>query len=115
MNCKDCYHYDMCGFECCNDDALTFCKYFKDKSRIVELPCKMGDEAYYISIKRYSPLSYKLVKAKVIDFYISENGIYAVELKTSESNFTFTLNICKVYFDKSKAESKLMELNNGTT
>lgn len=111
MICKDCYHYDVCGFEGRDDDALTFCKDLKDKSRIVELPCKMGDEAYYISIKRYSPLSYKLVKAKVIDFYISENGIYAVELKKSESNFTFTLNICKVYFDKSKAEAKLKELN----
>lgn len=115
MTCKDCYHSDMCGFEWCDDDALTFCKDFKDKSRIVELPCKMGDEAYYISIKRYSPLSYKLVKAKVTDFYINENGIYAVELKTLESNFTFTLNICKVYFDKSKAEARLKELNNGTT
>lgn len=112
MTCKDCYHSDMCGFECCDDDALTFCKDFKDKSRIVELPCKMGDEAYYISIKRYSPLSYKLVKVKVIDFYINENGIYAVEIKTLESNFTFTLNICKVYFDKSKAEARLKELNN---
>lgn len=112
MTCKDCYHSDMCGFEWCDDDALTFCKDFKDKSRIVELPCKMGDEAYYISIKRYSPLSYKLVKAKVIDFYINENGIYAVELKTLESKFTFTLNICKVYFDKSKAEARLKELNN---
>lgn len=19
MICKDCYHYDMCGFECCDD------------------------------------------------------------------------------------------------
>lgn len=115
MTCKDCYHYNMCGFECCDDDALTFCKCFKDKSLIVELPCKMGDEAFYISIKRYSPLSCKIVKAKVTDFYINENGIYAVELKTLESNFTFTLNIYKVFFDKSKAESKLMELNNGTT
>ena len=112
MTCKDCYHYDVC---CELMKQLHWrpelCNSFKDKSRIVELPCKMGDEAYYISIKRYSPLSYKLVKAKVIDFYISENGIYAVELKTSESNFTFTLNICKVYFDKSKAEARLKEFN----
>ena len=87
------------------------CNSFKDKSRIVELPCNIGDEAYYISIKRYSPLSYKLVKVKVTDFYINKNDIYAVEIKTLESNFTFTLNICKVYFDKSKAEEKLKEFN----
>lgn len=114
MTCKDCIHYDVCNMYDGSYISVHLdhtCEHFKDKSLIVELPCKMGDAAYYISIKRYSPLSYKLVKAKVIDFYISENGIYAVELKTSESNFTFTLNICKVYFDKSKAEAKLKELN----
>jgi hypothetical protein len=39
MICKNCYHSDICGFEGCYDDALTFCKEFKDKSRIIELPC----------------------------------------------------------------------------
>lgn len=115
MTCKDCYHYDMCGFEECDDDALTFCQDFKDKSRIIELPCKVGDEAYYISIKRFSPLSYNLLKAKVIDFSINRNGIYAVDLKTLKSDYTFTLDIRKVYFDKSEAEAKLKEFNNGTT
>lgn len=83
--------------------------------RLVELPCNVEDEAYYISVKRYSPLSYKLLKAKVIDLSINRNGIYAVELKTIKSDFTFTLDIRKVYFDKSKAEAKLKELNNETT
>lgn len=122
MICKDCYHYGVCskedgttnyyGKEDACADVEKRCQYFKDKSRIVELPCNIGDEAYYVSIKRYSPLSYKLVKVKVTDFYINnKNGIYAVEIKTLKSNFTFTLNICKVYFDKSKAEEKLKELN----
>ncbi len=115
MICKDCYHYGVCKFYNKNlpeeyDPIEWQCDNFKDKSLIVEFPCKIGDEVYYISVKRYSPLSYKLVKAKVIDFYISENGIYAAELKTSESKFTFILNICKVYFDKSKAEARLKEL-----
>lgn len=46
MTCKDCYHYDMCGYERCDDDALTFCKDFKNKSLIVELPCKVGKFVY---------------------------------------------------------------------
>lgn len=46
MMCKDCYHYDMCGYEWCDDNALTFCKDFKDKSLIVELPCKVGRFVY---------------------------------------------------------------------
>lgn len=76
--------------------------------RLIELPCKVGDEAYYISGK--SHLSYKILKAKVIDLSINRNGIYAVELKTIKSDYTFTLDIRKVYFDKSKAEAKLKEM-----
>lgn len=127
MICKDCYHCDVChlrislnmDYDEVKDKPITEmekrCEYFKDKSRIIELPCKVGDEAYYISIKRYSPLSYKLLKAKVINFNINRNGIYVVELKTLKSDYTFTLDIRKAYFDKSEAEAKLKELNNGTT
>lgn len=43
MTCKNCYHYDMCGFEECDDDALTFCQDFKDKSQVIELPMKTTD------------------------------------------------------------------------
>lgn len=117
MTCKDCYHYDACKFYNKNlpeeyDPIEWQCDNFKDKSRIVELPCKIWDEAYYISVKGYFPLLYKLVKVKVIGFSINRSGIYDVELKTLKSDFTFTLDICKVYFDKSKAEEKLKELNN---
>ena len=50
-SCKDCVHYDVCY-------ELTYhepdgeiagregCKHFKDKSRFVELPCKVGDWLY---------------------------------------------------------------------
>ena len=55
MTCKDCIHYDVC-YE--NRDGMdiyalmqskeveTFCNHFKDKSRYIELPCKVGDTAY---------------------------------------------------------------------
>lgn len=117
MTCKDCIHYDICHNNFKNIDLneeMTdehCCVYFKDKSRFVELPCKVGDEVYYISIKRYSHLSYSILKAKVIYFCFNRNEIYAVKLKTLNSNFIITLPICKVYFDKSKAETKLKELN----
>lgn len=127
MTCKDCYHCEACenrfaGLkQICVDEPVKHlelnpavekcCENFKDKSLIIELPCKVGDEAYYIS-KRFSPLSYNILKAKVIDFSINRNGIYAVELKTLKSDYTFTLDICNVYFDKSEAEAKLKELKN---
>lgn len=117
MTCKDCYHYEACKFNNKNlpeeyDPIEWQCDNFKDKSRIIELPCKIGDEAYYISIKRYLPSLYRLLKAKVIDFYINKNGAYTVKLETLKSDYTFTLDIHNVYFDKSKAEEKLKELNN---
>lgn len=109
--CKnECYNYKLCKAlgNVPNDlEVFESCNFAISKSRIIELPCKVGDEIYYIS---YSPLSYELLKAKVIDFCINRNGIYAVELKTIKSDYIFTLDIRKVYFDKSKAEAKLKEM-----
>lgn len=49
MTCKDCYHCSVCcGYdeEKANREypSAEKCRDFKDKSRIVELPCKIGDE-----------------------------------------------------------------------
>lgn len=52
MTCKDCYHFDVCNLilknalSCDNNDCSQECPLFKDKSRIVELPCKVGDTLY---------------------------------------------------------------------
>lgn len=50
MNCKDCYHCKACEEMCdniLNWEEEEICDRFKDKSRIVELPCKVGDRAYF--------------------------------------------------------------------
>lgn len=44
-NCENCYHYHMCDLQNRLEDYQE-CKYFKDKSLIVELPCKVGDVVY---------------------------------------------------------------------
>lgn len=46
--CENCYHYDVCGF---NEykDFNEICSFFKDKSFIVELPCKVGDTLYILN------------------------------------------------------------------
>lgn len=48
MICKDCLH---CGI--CNKKSLELknCLEFKDRSKFVELPCKVGDTMYYIASK----------------------------------------------------------------
>lgn len=63
MTCKDCIHYEACKttasyFGCSTNNSHTFATYelrqeiekdcadFKDKSRFIELPCKVGDTVY---------------------------------------------------------------------
>ena len=50
MTCKDCYHYDVC---CELMKQLHWkpepCNSFKDKSRIIELRCKVGDKIYVLN------------------------------------------------------------------
>lgn len=48
MTCKDCIHYDICEKFYTDEDmrVLTYCSDFKDKSKYIELPCKVGDTVY---------------------------------------------------------------------
>ena len=66
MTCKECYHYDACGgysptdldkdvWDLCAKgksdeipDIEDRCSEFKDKSLIIELPCKVGDTVYFL-------------------------------------------------------------------
>lgn len=53
MTCKDCIHFDRCKglyrFERLQRAVSKGCPYFKDRSRFVELPCKVGDTVYYFN------------------------------------------------------------------
>lgn len=54
MTCKDCIHYELCeirGYtynENLDESVDIICGDFKDKSRYIELPCKVGDTVYVI-------------------------------------------------------------------
>lgn len=44
-SCKDCLSYEVCK----NRDVfgdMPICEHFKDRTRFVELPCKVGSEVY---------------------------------------------------------------------
>lgn len=43
MTCKDCVHYKPCFYA-----NIDNCGMFKDKSKFIELPCKVGDTVYII-------------------------------------------------------------------
>lgn len=49
MKCKDCYHFDVCNtilknaLSCDVNDCSQECQLYKDKSKIIELPCKIDN------------------------------------------------------------------------
>ena len=43
MTCKDCVHYKPCFYA-----NIDNCGMFKDKSKFIELPCKVGDKVWFI-------------------------------------------------------------------
>lgn len=69
-SCNDCIHYEACVFYCENYNISMYgaspekCHMFKDKSRIVELPCKVGDVLWICSSVR------GVFSAKVRTFFI---------------------------------------------
>lgn len=125
MTCKDCIHYDVCedNLKYIQERFLKgltfgkseftdgeFCNLFKDKSRIIELPYKVGDKVYYITIKRYVPLTHKIVEAEVLNYNINGYGICDVEIKPLDLIRSFIISADNVFSTKSEAKAKLKEL-----
>lgn len=121
MTCKDCIHYDVCHkrinsidflpvikgkvsissimYKKC-DDVEKHCLHFKDKSRYIELPCKVGDKVY------------KIVRSICFGNHIQEMTIKDFEIYANTDYEALILRQNDVFLDKSKAEEKLKELNN---
>lgn len=108
MTYKDCFHSDVCGFEC--DDALTFCKDFKDKSHIIELPnIEIGQELFYID--KYE----KRVKSDTVSKLTFEKNDLGVYTGVWSENYGFSMFFSDVgknlFISKEEAEAKLKEVN----
>lgn len=56
-DCKNCLHYEVCGYAL-NSKTVYECNYFANKSKVIELPCKVGDVVYKVSFihKNVTPL-----------------------------------------------------------
>lgn len=109
MNYKDCYHSDVCGFEC--DEATTFCANFKDKSRIIELPCKLGQTVYVVD--NHLPKTFLgIVETTFCGFEISSNGNnrYFVKKNGSKESFGDDDVGLSIFFTQKEAEERLKEL-----
>ena len=121
MTCKDCYHYDVCAIHGIDVENTTFkkelcCGEFKDKSRIIELPCNVGDEIYVLNrgnipqkmildepdIRCHCAKEDNLCMALCDD---KKHSICAYRFKNDGSDIGE-----KVFRTKSEAEAKLKEL-----
>ena len=127
VSCNDCLHIDVCeirtcymcdggGFKC--DDCEIYsnyggkipsiknCKYFKDRNRFVELPCKVGDTVYYIT-----GLSRKYIKSAIVnEIVINCNGISELFVSNDTVNFENSFDV--FYLTREEAEQALKEREN---
>lgn len=125
MTCKDCYHCNVCqssdSWELKDLKKIeNVCPNFKDKSRIVELPCLIGDKVYFPYTGENYPQKLVLLKlnivnvGKVVSFTTDGYGAHIrVQFRengcTERTFYADEINK-KVFFDKAKAEAKLKEL-----
>ena len=59
MKCKTCINYDVCSKHSANCDRVSDdCKMYKDGSKFIELPCKVGDVVYSYCEELYRILPY---------------------------------------------------------
>lgn len=109
-DCKNCIHDEICPVwddyndEPCKDGYRGFCNNydkFKDKSQYIKLPCSVGDKAY------------KVIKSEHFGNHIQEMTVrkFGMFAHTNLEMIFGIENNWDVFFDKSKAEAKLKELN----
>ena len=101
--CKDCIHNEMC-YGTHTDDSPTCCD-FKDKSRFIELPCKVGDTVWYIT-----GIGHNLIKsATVKQIIIEKNGVISDLFVCNENNMFFENSFDIFYLTREEAEKALKE------
>lgn len=102
-SCKECIHFDRCKglykFDRLQKAVSKGCSYFKDRSRFVELPCKVGDTVYFIKGGR-------VMSDTVIRFVIDR---YAVKLtKSNGTDIGYTTQFGeRIFLTRKEAEQAL--------
>lgn len=101
-DCKNCLHYAVCGYAL-NSKTIYECDFFTDKSRIIELPCKVGDICWFIR-------NNKIIKTTVEKIVLKEKGRLYLKLSCNSLYETSCRSIGKtVFFTYEEAEQALKE------
>lgn len=109
MTCENCIHYDLCNALEMNGLAKVHpkqCGFYTDKSRYVELPCKMGQTVYSIAegiTQTFVGEVYEITQRKNgIFFRFSRKGYYSGSAMADGFGKT-------VFLTKEEAEKALAE------
>lgn len=72
-SCKDCMHEEVCNIFSgdLNEDGAEKCVCFKDRSRFVELPCKVGDTVFVVN-------GFKEIDELEVDYYVAGKNVISV-------------------------------------
>ncbi len=115
MTCKDCEHFDACKENIQNflwKDYTLVCNAFKDKRKIVELPCVLGDDVFivtkggFVHQRTFAGVHISTVRSrygKVMNYIITSNG-----LSTERFNMKDIGNY--IFFSEEKANKKAKEI-----
>ena len=117
MTCKDCLNQDSCPIKNkCSKNEIpmassksmeNYCNFFKDRSRFVELPCKVGDVIHSIE---HGYIKNDSVTNIVYYANINEFVIQAHFTCFNEKAFGKT-----IFFTKEEAEQALKEREGNAT
>jgi hypothetical protein len=118
MNCKNCYHKDVCNGRIYAEDSGCKCEDYKDKTLIVELEkiednendLKVGDIVYILG--KYTPDGIiRIVEVEIQDTWT--NGTVAARTINEPGEWMFYqshLNII-VFYTREEAEKALKGVN----
>ena len=119
--CKDCTKTDVCKHKANLDKdpiigmSVEQCEYFKDKSKFIELPCKVGDTVYICTCFGfwYAPHEIDKCEMKVTRITLVNNSVVFEAKKDKNNADTFIQRqIGKtVFLTKEEAEKALAERN----
>ena len=116
MTCEECIHFPICGILADNLPNISpfeiakDCKYFKERSKIIYLPCKVGDKVYCLNGKgQIRQFKIRCVKTSQSDINANHKNVAlilgcdnTVGLLWLESDKTKN-----IYFSKEEAEQAL--------
>lgn len=107
--CENCIHNGICYDKEIYGETEIWggkCDHYKDKSLIVELPCKVGDVKFVKSKNKN-----KIMPCKVSGFFIDKNILIDVIFEKDTNNSWFEQFSANELFDsKEDAERKLKEI-----